>query len=239
MNKVLSAKVASMCLVTIMASLSSTAMADSHYPKNPILRPITLNASDFSAFGAIGYKKKVDGDESAFILPALSYGVTDNFTIGLGGLTYRFWENNGLELALSASGRGSFESKVIGDSKGYFAAVSGKKVIHDNLAFTFALGYVHWDEEKLENRREIDYSVGLMFNIAPKWTVSINYTLRDLHDFDQSSANEFSSDISYALRDDIDVGLFAHYADFDERVNNTVVHNSLETASGLFAKWRF
>ena len=241
MNKFLSNTTAAITLAATIASVlvSGAALADTSYPKNHILRPITLNDGDFVALGAIGHRSKVNGDDGGFIMPALSYGITDNLTLGTGGLTYRLLAEDGLELAVNGGGRGAFDSNEFGDTTGYGASLSGKKVINENFALTFGLGYVFWNEEILENRSEIDYSVGVMFNVAQDWTLSGNYTLRDLKDFDQSSADVFGLNLSYAISDTIDVGVFTSHSDFEERENNTVVHNSFETASGLFAAWRF
>lgn len=239
MNKVLAIK-----LTTLAATLLSTlagghALADDSYPKNPILRPITLNDGDLEVLGALGYGKKVRGDNSTFIVPSVRYGITDNLTVGLGEITYRFFADDDLQLAVSAGGRGSFDSREFGDSIGYGASIGGKKVMNDNLAFTFGVNYTYWNEDVVKDRSELDYSLGVMFNIATDWTLGAHYTLRDLRDFNQSTANELGLNLNYAFSENVDLGLFVGHSDFDERENGKVLHNSFENSSGIFAKWRW
>ncbi|MFT4925481.1 MAG: opacity protein-like surface antigen [Phenylobacterium sp.] len=236
MNKVLATTLAA----TLVSAFTSTAaLADDSYPKNPILRPITLADGDFELVGAIGHVSKIDGEDKGYIVPAIRYGITDNLTVGLNGVSYRFLAKDDLQLAANVGLRGHFDSKAFGDSTGYGFSVGGKKVLSDNLALTFGVGYVHWDEDVLKDRSEIDYSVGLMFNVAEDWTIGASYKLRDLEDFSQSTANVIGLNVNYAVSNRLDVGLFTAGSNFDDRVGGKVVHNSFDTTTGAFVAWRW
>jgi hypothetical protein len=219
--------------------VSTVAYADDGYPKNPILRPITLTDNTLAVTAIIGHSTEVDGDKKWYAAPALHYGVTDNFMVGSSGLTYRVWQNDGLEVALNTGFKGSFDSDEFGDSVGFGGGVFGKKVINNNLALTFGVDYIHWAEDVLDDKSEVDYSLGVMFNIAPEWTVGGNYTFRDLKDFSQDNANVFRMSLSYAMNDDIDLGIYAANSDYEEVVNNHYLHDEFEETAGVFMNWRF
>lgn len=219
--------------------VSGSALSNDAFPKNKILRPITMNDGDFEVSVAAGHSTKVNGEDKTYIIPSLRYGITDNLSIGDGGLSYRFYAENDLQLGMNVGFRGSFDSSTFGDSVGVGASLFGKQIINDNLAFTFGLGYVHWDEEKLDNRSEVDYNLGVMFNVAPDWTLRGGYTYRDLEDFSQSHANVYNLSLSYALNDAIDVGIYGADSDFKEVINGHYLHNSFEETAGVFMNWRW
>lgn len=234
-NSVLVSSLAAVCVLASGGVFAETG----DIPKNPIVRPITMNDNGFQVTGIIGHSTKVDGDEDVYIVPALHYGVTDNFTVGTSGLTYRVYNANGWQVGLNTGFRGAFDSKEFGDSVGFGGSVFGKKVINDNLAFTFGLDYIHWEEDVVIDKSEMDYSVGVLFNIAPDWTVSGNYTYRDLEDFNQDSANVYKMSLSYAFDNDIDLGVYAADSDYEEVVNGHYLHDEFDKTAGVFMNWRF
>ena len=132
---------------------SSAAFAESQYPENPVLRPLTLTDGTIALSAGLAVGEENNDSRGSIHLNA-AYGLTDNLTIGLNGLNYRVLArpNNkkGLELAIGLGGRGFNESKVNGESFGYGVDVNGKYVFNDNLAMLFSIGYVKWDEENLK-----------------------------------------------------------------------------------------
>ena len=221
---------------------SSTAFAENEYPENPVLRPLTLTDGTISVSGALAWGEEKDQRRGELNLNA-AYGFTDNLTVGLGGLNYRFLarDNNekGLELAVGLGVRGYQDSTNNGDSVGYGADLNGKYVFDKNLAMTFSVGYIKWDEEKLENKDEFRYSVGLQTNIAKDWTASASYTYRDLIDFEQNHAHEVGVGLNYAYSKSTDIGVFAGYSRFDAQENGYKVDNSFDRVAGVYASYRF
>ena len=221
---------------------SSTAFAETEYPENPVLRPLTLTDGTISVSGALAWGEEKDQRRGELNLNA-AYGFTDNLTVGLGGLNYRFLarDNNekGLELAVGLGVRGYQDSTNNGDSVGYGADLNGKYVFDKNLAMTFSVSYVKWDEEKLENKDEFRYSVGLQTNIAKDWTASASYTYRDLIDFEQNHAHEVGVGLNYAYSKSTDIGVFAGYSSFDAQENGYKVDNSFDRVAAVYASYRF
>ncbi len=228
-------------LITSLIAVALSTMAHStKYPKNPVIRPLTLTESTVELTGAYLYGKQYDKDVVVTLTSNIAYGLTDDFQIGLDGITYSLFKNksSGFELATQAGLRGYFEDKV-GDSLGLGISLLGKQIINDNLAFTFGAGYSHWDIDNLDNKYEFDYSVGFLANIAPNLTLSGQYIYRDLKDFKQSHANLSSVGLNYTLTDDLDVGTTFTYSDFAEKNNNFALLETPETTVGAYLRWRF
>ena len=221
---------------------SSTVFAETEYPENPVLRPLTLTNGTVALSGALMLVEEKDDSRGELNLNA-AYGFTDNLTVGLGGLNYRVLARNnnerGLELAVGLGVRGYQDSTVNGDSVGYGADLNGKYVFDKNLAMTFSVGYVKWDEEELENKDEFRYSIGLQTNIAKDWTASVSYTYRDLKDFQQNDAHEVGVGLNYTYSKSTDIGRFAGYSSFDAQENGYKVDNSFDRVAGVYASYRF
>jgi len=225
------------CLAGV--SLSTQVMADDGISKNPVLRPIVMNDGGIEVTGVVGHMKKVNGKEESFAIPGIRYGITDNLTVGVEGVSYRFYQDDGLELGANVGFRNSFDTEEHGYSIAYGAAIFGKKVINNDFAINFGIDFVHWEEEKLDDADEIDYHLGFMYNIAPDWTLSAAYTYRDLDGFSQSHADVYMASLSYAYSDDIDVGIFAIDNNFKQQLNGRYVHNEIDQGAGVFVNWRF
>ncbi|MCO4798982.1 MAG: outer membrane beta-barrel protein [Colwelliaceae bacterium] len=221
---------------------AETQNSTTKYPENPVLRPLTLTDGTIELSGALAWGEENDDSRGELNLNA-AYGLTDNLTIGFGGVNYRILarkgNKNGLELAVGLGVRGYQESYNNGDSFGYGADLTGKYVFNKDVAMTFSLGYINWDEEKLENKSEYRYSVGLQRNIAKDWTAFANYTYRDLKDFTQDDAHKVTVGVNYAYSKDIDVGMFAGYSDFDAQKNGYKLDNNLDRAAGVYLTYRF
>lgn len=221
---------------------SSVVFAETEYPQNPVLRPLTLTDGTIALSAGLAVGEESNDSRGSIHLNA-AYGLTDNLTIGLNGLNYRVLArpNNrkGLELAIGLGGRGFNESKVNGDSFGYGVDVNGKYVFNDNLAMLFSIGYVKWDEEHLKNKDEYRYTIGMQANVARDWTLSTTYTYRDLKDFTQNDAHEVRLGLNYAYSKDIDLGVFAGYSSFDAQENGYQLDNSFDRVVGIYGSYRF
>jgi len=230
-------------LISIALLLASTTVfAETQYPKNLVLRPLTLTEGTIAVSGALALVEEKDDRRGQLSLNA-AYAFTDNLTVGLGGLNYRFLarQNNktGLELAVGLGVRGYQESTFNGDSVGYGADLNGKYVFDKDIAMIFSIGYVKWDEELLENKAEFRYSVGLQTNIAKNWTATSRYTYRDLKDFSQNDAHEVNVGINYAFSKTTDIGIFTGYSNFDAQDNGYKLDNSFDRVAGVYATYRF
>jgi opacity protein-like surface antigen len=222
--------------------VSSSIYAETQYPKNPVLRPLTLTDGTIALSGALAWGEEKSDSRGELNLNA-AYGLTDNLTLGLGGLNYRFLARNnnstGLELAVGLGVRGYQDSVTNGDSIAYGADLNGKYVFDKNIAMIFSLGYVKWDEEQLKNKDEYRYSVGLQTNIAKGWTATTRYTYRDLKDFTQNNAHEVSVGVNYTYSKNIDVGIFAGYSNFDAQENGYKLDDSFDRVAGVYLAYRF
>lgn len=221
---------------------SSSVFAETEYPSNPVLRPLTLTEGTVLVAGAVSVGEENDDSRGEVNIYA-GYGLTDNVTLGLGGIHYRFLarDNNktGLELSVAAGIRDYQESSIYGDAVAYGADLNGKYVFDENLAMTFSLGYLKWDEENLKNKDEYRYSIGLQKNIVKDWSASIGYTYRDLKDFSQSEAHEASAGVNYAYSKSTDIGMYVGYSSFDAKENGYKQGDNFDRTVGIYAAYRF
>ncbi|MDO6445937.1 porin [Colwellia sp. 1_MG-2023] len=235
-------------LISMALLLASTAVFagnqsdNTSYPKNPILRPLTLSDGTIAVSGAVSWGEEKNKSRGELNLN-VAYGLTDNLTIGFGGLNYRILarDNNqtGLELAVGAGIRGFQDSTSNGDAIGYGADLNGKYVFNQDIAMTFSLGYVIWDEEHLANKSENRFSIGVQSKVTKNWTAFNNYTYRDLKGFSQEDSHSVTSGLNYTFSKDIDVGLYASYSDFEAQENGYKLKNNFERSAGLYATYRF
>ena len=228
----------SLGLATVMAS--GSAVADEFdYPQNPVKRPITLSDGMVSLSAAVGNADELDGDEESFIVANAQYGVTDNFTIGFDGLTYRFYDDDALQLAVNTGVRDAFETDELGDNAAVGIGVFGKQVLSNDFALTFGIDFIHWDIDNLDDREEVNYQLGFMYNLSNQWTLSAGYTYRDLEDFSESSANAYRAALTYTGLKNIDIGLFAVTSDYDDTSSGYWVRDEVEQGAGIYVNWRF
>jgi opacity protein-like surface antigen len=221
---------------------SSTVFAETEYPENPVLRPLTLTDDTISVGGALMWGEEGNNNRGDLALNA-AYGITDNLMVDFSGLTYRFLarsdNNTGLELAVGLGLRDIQESIINGYSIAYGVDLNGKYVFNKDVAMTFSLGYVKWDEEKLKNKDEYRYSVGVQANIAQSLTATANYTYRDLKDFNQNEVHEVSVGVNYAFSKSTDIGVFTGYSSFDAKENGYKLDNSFDRVAGVYVAYRF
>jgi len=222
--------------------VSSAAFAEAEYPQNPVLRPLTLTDGIISVGGSLAWAEENDDSRGELNLNA-AYGLTDNLTLGFGGINYRVLarpdNKTGLELAVGLGLRGYQDSKLNGYSVGYGADLNGKYVFNEDIAMIFALGYVKWDEEMLKDKSEFRYSVGVQANVAKDLTATANYTYRDLKDFSQNDANEVNLGLNYAYSKSTDIGIFTGYSSFDAQENGYQLDDNFERVAGIYTAYRF
>ncbi len=221
---------------------SSSVFAETEYPENQVLRPLTLTEGTIVIAGALAWGEEKNDSRGELGLNA-AYGFTDNLTVGLGGLNYRVLarpdNEMGLELSVGLGVRGYQDSLVNGDAVAYGTDLNGKYVFDKDFAMIFSLGYVKWDEEQLKNKDEFRYSLGLQTNIAKDWTATASYTYRDLVDFSQNHAHEVNVGVNYAYSKNTDIGVFVGYSSFDAQENGYKLDNSLDRVAGIYAAYRF
>lgn len=239
-----------LAVTCLMACSSAVAeqFTEEQFSQNPVLRPLTLPDSMLVVGGALRYVEKRDGSDTSKVNPWVRYGVTDNFTIGFDGLTYRFYNDNGLELAVNAGFRGAStdekDKSTDDDDEWEIAggmALFGKKVVNEQLAFTFGVDYVRWDSDHNRvNRSEWGYSAGVLYQIAPQWTLNAGYTLRDASSgYDQDDANIYRVGLTKSFGNDFDIGVFYRHSDFDQPGSGANTELDNKTSAGISAAWRF
>ncbi|MFD2168271.1 hypothetical protein ACFSJY_18585 [Thalassotalea euphylliae] len=227
----------------LLLGLTSTAMAQT--PKNVIERPITLADGELMFSGALMFGEQTDGEDEWIVAPGIAYGVTDDFSISLGDLRYRFMEreNNGhgkgLELTFGIGFEGQREVRGADDSNGVYADITGKYVFNRDTAAYFSTAYVHWGEDKRDDRSEIRYTVGIQQNLINNVSAFASYTYSDLRDFEDDSANAGSVGLNYALSKTMDVGMFVSYSDFDAEDNGYKADDIFEKSAGIYFATRF
>ncbi|MFC3094668.1 hypothetical protein DRW07_12730 [Alteromonas sediminis] len=224
------------------ALISPSLLAQQISPQNEILRPLTNKAGEIQIGGGIGY---LDGDRDGKWTAGLhaSYGFTDNLTLGAEGLTYRFIERadsaTGFEAAISGGLRGYYEQGP-NEALAYGTDITGKYVFSPDLAVFFGAGYVFWNEKNQDNRKEINYTLGVQKNIIKNATISLGYTYRDLgSNFAQNNANAYHARFNYSLNKNWDLGLIASYTDFDAEQNGFDTEDFARRGAGVYASYRF
>jgi len=222
--------------------VSSSVLAETKYPENPVLRPLTLTDGTIAITGGlITGEQDDDNRNEAFIHGA--YGITDDLTIGFGGLNYRLLSRpgnkTGVELAVGIGFKDYQEQFNKGDSVAYGIDITGKYVFDDNLAMTYGLDIIKWDEEHRKDRSEYRLSFGVQKRLAEDWTLNANYTYRALQDFEQDDARELGVGLNYAYSKNIDMGLFAKSSNFDANENGYKLDNSFDRLLGIYATYRF
>ncbi|MCC2614980.1 porin [Aestuariibacter halophilus] len=229
--------------VLTMVLMSSSTLAAQLSPANPVLRPLTLKDGEVVLGASIGYGDSEDDNGGQLGLNA-AYGITDDLTLGLGGIRYRMLSRGsdtaaGLELAIGAGLRGYLESDGNGDALGYGADVTGKYVFSDDFAVTFSGGYVYWNEQHLANKHEWRFSVGAEKALGNDLTAFADYSYRDLHGFSQNHANRYTLGVNYNLNRQWDLGLAFSYSDFDAVENGYDADNAYRRNLGIYATYRF
>lgn len=234
-------------IATIIASAFFTGVvaANENSERSLVKRAFTLKDGEIQVGAAIGYGETGDESDWGFNGGA-SYGVTDDFTVGLGELRYRVLarpdDSTGLELTFGAGLKGYMErADVVGDDEvlGYGLDIAGKYVFTDQFAVTFGTEYVFWNDIGFENRKEYRYSVGALYEPIRHLTFMTSYTYRNLDDFTQSNAYDVSAGVNYTLNKQTDVGIAFNYSDFDALENGFKAEYAHKRNLGMYFVYRF
>lgn len=229
-------------LTLAIASSGSAMAADSLSDSNLVQRALTLKNNEVLLGAGLSYGKN-DVDEEVGLGLAARYGLTDNLSIGLGGISYRFIQRQekqtGLEMAFNVGLKGRYESQVNGDSLGYGASAYGKYVLTSDTAVNFAASYIFWNEEYLNNKKEWQYLIGITQNLTQTLALNANYTYRDLSGFTQHSAMDVGVGLNYALTDQLDIGIHYSYSDFNAQKNQYDADTAMEKNLGAYITYRF
>ncbi|RJE77707.1 hypothetical protein BGP78_07970 [Pseudoalteromonas sp. MSK9-3] len=213
--------------------------------RNLVTRSLTVQDSELQVVGALGYGKNGDEDGIEVGLDA-QYGLSDDWTIGLGHTRYRFLErgNNdlGLELTVGAGLKGMYEKSGRGnvDVLGYGADVTGKYVYSQDTALLFGAQYVFWNVQHTDkNADEYRFNLGVQHQVLEDVVISADYTLRSLNDMTQSTAHEASVSMNYALSKNLDTGVFVNYSSFDPVKNGFTADSANKQGIGGYISYRF
>lgn len=234
-------------IATLIAAVLNTplAVANENSERSLVKRAFTLKDNEFQIGAAIGYGETGKEDDWGFDAGA-SYGVTDDFTIGLGDLRYRVLarpdDSTGLEVTLGGGLKGYMERiDVEGDDEvfGYGVDVTGKYVFSEQVAVTFGSEYVFWNDIGADNRKEMRYSVGVLYEPVRYLTLMADYTFRDLDDFTQNNAYIASAGVNYTLNKRTDVGIAFSYSDFDAPQNGFNAEYVHKRNLAAYAIYRF
>jgi len=237
-------KLSTLIFLAVSASTASTlAVANELSPANPVLRSLILMEGEVLTGASVIYGDLENGENEWQGGIYAAYGITESITIDTIGAHYRFMdrarENQGLEMAASIGLVGELKSNVNGDALGINADVTGKYIFNEDMALLFGVSYIHWDEDNLDDKSEFDYSIGIQKNLIPNFTLSANYTYRDLNDFAQSSAYAYSVGLNYNINRNLDVGMVYGKTDFEFENNGYNNDDSLTDGYGIYASYRF
>jgi len=231
----------SLLLGLILSTAATGAFANDLSKQNLVERSLVLKDSELMLAGGIYHGETNDENDTGIALN-VAYGLTDNVSVGFGGVRYRFMERasegRGLELTFGAGIKGHLEQND-DDILGYGADVAGKYVMSKNLAMTFGAEYVFWNKLGSDNASENRYSVGTLFQPIPYVTLSLDYTYRDLKDFNQDNAYVVSTGVHYALSQNTDLGLTFAYSDFDAEQNGFDIESAHKRNLGAYVSYRF
>lgn len=214
--------------------------ADNVSPSNPVLRPLTLVDGEVLLGAAIAHEATEGNDWHGALYAG--YGITDNLTVGVDGLTYKIigrYDNGlGWDVALSGGLRG-YRENGRGEAFAYGMNLTGKYVVSEDRAYLFEAAYKLWDEENRDNRNEYQFSVGAMQNITDKITLTGTYSYSVLNDFVADDAHSAVLSGEYVYSKNTSFGMFVEYTNFDSIENGYDEDTNYESLVGAFVTYRF
>ncbi|MBE0366996.1 hypothetical protein [Pseudoalteromonas aurantia] len=213
--------------------------------RNVVTRSLTVQDSELQVVGALGYGKN-GGEDGIEVGLDARYGLSDDWTIGLGHTRYRFLDRGendlGLELTLGAGLKGMYEKLGQGnvDVLGYGADIMGKYVYSQDTALLFGAQYVFWNVQHTDkNADEYRFNLGVQHQVLEDVVVSADYTLRSLNDMTQSTAHEASVSMNYALSRSLDAGVYLKYSSFNPQENGFTADSANKQEVGAYVSYRF
>jgi len=226
-----------LCVLTAMQ-----AHANQEFSKRNLTeRALTLKENEILVGGAVGYGK-TNSRDAWFLGLNGAWGVTDDLSLGLGHLRYRFIDRandrDGLELTFGAGLKGAYERND-DTVLGYGADVTGQYVFSPSLALTFGVDYVFWNDVGRQNADEYRFSIGSKHRLQDNVTMITNLAYRDLKDMQQDDAYEASLAFNYSLSPQTDIGVAFSYTDFDAEREGLEFDSELEKAAAVYIAYRF
>jgi len=76
-------------------------------------------------------------------------------------------------------------------------------------------------------------------SLVEDWSMGLQYTYRDLKDFEQKDAHEINANLNYVYSKNTDIGLFSSYSSFDAQENGYKLDNNFDRAVGFYVTHRF
>ncbi|GAB2702784.1 hypothetical protein Q4574_19165 [Aliiglaciecola sp. 3_MG-2023] len=209
---------------------------------NPVMRNLTLNDNEIliglgASYGT-GY-----GENDVQPLFSLAYGVTDNLTIGPAGVRYAVWQrpeaNTGWEVTIDGGLMGLYESAEYDDSYALGGGLSSKYVISKDFSIGASAHYLHWNEDKRDNKTEFRGELSAMWRVNSDLTVYGSGMYRELKDFAQDNAYALSTGLIWNPSKQMDVILDFTYTDFDSLQNGYDIDAHFKRQYGLKVIYRF
>lgn len=228
---------------SVLLLVSQLGYAQNLSDANPVTRALTLQDGEIAIGAGISYGKTQDGASKWQPAFALSYGLTENLTVGPVGARFslisRDNHSNGLEIAAEAGLMGWYD--VPGDDKsiGLGAGISGKYVVSEQFATTFDIAYIHWNEDNRDNRQECRVSLGGLLQVQPGLTLFANAEYREFKDFEQNHAYGVGTGLIWTASPQLDITVSAGYSDFDPVKNGYKADVDLEKQAGVSVLYRF
>ena len=220
--------------------LSATALSVHAAPK---LTPLMLEQGEVQIGAMTLYGEEVDGSNSWTALPLVNYGITDDVTIGLTGVRYRFYDavedGRGLEITTGVGLHGFYEINNEDDAFGYGADILARYRLDPKTALLGSLDYTFWGEEGRDNRSEYQTSIGFQRQLSVRISLAGSYTYHHLEDFSENHANTYNLGMNYHWSQQTNVGLVAGYSDFDPVKNGYTSDSSFEKLVGAYISYRF
>lgn len=229
--------------VTALCVLAPFSFAQPLSDSNPVERALVLQSGEV-ALGAGLYYGETRSEENKFA-PSfeLSYGLTENLTIGPIGARYSVMQRSenktGLELAIEGGLMGLYEVTDADDSFAVGVGLNGKYVFNSDVALTFESALVHWAEDSRPNRKEARVSLGSLWQLQPGFTLSASLHYRKFKDFEQDHSTAISTNLIWALSPQWDITFSAAYSDFNPLLNGYEEDVEYQQQAGVSAVYRF
>jgi hypothetical protein len=228
---------------SVLLLVSQLSYAQNLSDANPVTRALTLQDGELAVGAGISYGKTKEGESKLQPGFAVSYGLSENLTVGPVGARYsllsRYNHSNGLEIAAEAGLMGWYDAPGDDKSIGLGAGISGKYVFNEKVAATFDVAYIHWNEDNRDNRQEFRVSLGGLLQVQPGLTVFANAQYRELKDFEQNHAYGVATGLMWTASSQLDITLSAGYSDFDPVKSGYKADVDLEKQVGVSVLYRF
>ncbi|MFA3792395.1 hypothetical protein AB6T38_14865 [Aliiglaciecola sp. SL4] len=229
-------------LILALIIISPHIFADTLSEANPVMRNLTLNDNEMQVGLGASYGSGDDGNDVQPIF-SFAYGLTDNLTIGPTGLRYGIWQRaeskTGLEVTFDAGLMGIYESAEYDDSYALGGGLSSKYVLSHNFSIGISAHYLHWNEDKRDNKSEFRGGLSVIWRLKPNLSVYGIGVYRELEDFAQDNAYALSTGVIWNLSNQVDIFFDYTYTDFDSVQNGYDIDAHFKRQYSLNVSYRF